>query len=382
MNLNRLLMRTRCLYILFIAIFITPTGCSSIKKSSSVIDKIIKTPSVYIETLKHPNEFPEEYLPEVLDIDEISKQNPLGEGEIVKILLLSETKMTSTHFLEVREDGEIKPHFHKKHDKAISVKKGEGIAILNGTRYLVKPGTIIQVPSNTEYKFINTGKVPFVALSVFTPPFNGDDITYVKEEIESKPVSEAQKEKDKIEKKDTEGSAQRNNNEKDIYNARNVTKTDDKNKEFNAPNTSHDLLDTTSNKQDTENDKVSEKSAAHSNTVDRPHTFDNDQGLEYDLDKRIDGKEPLNRNASDKKFTKDDMETLSDESEFDSNSEQFIFDEFEETKQGEFVYEAENDSTGSINKKEGAEAFEYEEDEPSHNTDAPLIRENFDKSED
>ncbi len=177
------------------------TGCSSLEKPSIVIDKIIKSPGAYIDTLKNPSEFPIEELPEVLNIDDMLIQNPLKDEETVKMSLLNETTLSSTHIVQVRKEAEVKLHFHKKHSKTISIKKGQGIAILNGTRYFVKPGSILQVPSRTKYKFINTGKGLFVSLSVFTPPFGGKDITYVKEEIIDKPPSEAEKEREKLQKK-------------------------------------------------------------------------------------------------------------------------------------------------------------------------------------
>ena len=193
-------MDKRCLYILIFAPLLASYGCSSNKTSSSFIDKIARTPGVYIENLKHPTEFPEEFLPTVLNIDDFIAKNPLKDDEDAKMLLFSTSKLTSTHFVQVRKDAELKKHFHKNHDKNISVKKGKGIAILNGIRYLVKPGSALQVPAGTEYKIINTGDDTFIALSVFTPPFNGEDITFVKEEEIERPPSEAQKEKKKLEK--------------------------------------------------------------------------------------------------------------------------------------------------------------------------------------
>lgn len=187
-----------CIFFAFIAIVLA--GCSSLKKPSLVLDKIIKAPSAYIETLKHPTEFPVEFLPEVLNIEEILLKNPLAEDEVVKVSLLGESKLSSTHFVQVRKGGEFQPHFHKKHDKTVYIKRGTGIALLNGMRYFVESGTVLQVPGNTRYKLINTGDSLIVALSVFTPPFDGNDITYIKEEYRDKQVSEAQKEKDKREK--------------------------------------------------------------------------------------------------------------------------------------------------------------------------------------
>ncbi len=84
------------------------------------------------------------------------------------------------HLIQVRANGEIQPHYHKRHDKVIYVKKGTGIATLDDTRYVVKPGSMLQVPLKTVFKFLNTGNETFVAVSVFSPPFDGKDIKKIK----------------------------------------------------------------------------------------------------------------------------------------------------------------------------------------------------------
>ncbi|MGR3318959.1 MAG: cupin domain-containing protein [Candidatus Anammoxibacter sp.] len=346
------------------------TGCSSVKNPVSVIDKIIKTPSVYIETLKHPTEFPEEFLPEVFDIDEILKQNPLESGEIVKILLLGEGRLASTHFVQVRKDSEIKPHFHKKHDKTISVKKGQGIAILNGTRYLVKPGMILQIPSNTEYRLINTGEGVFVALSVFTPPFDGSDITYVKEKIIEKPNSEALKEKEKREKKKKKNNKlivkEESSDRNAVKDNNTITKIYDKNEQSNNQNTKHDMLDSTL-KHGLENEQPIESPVSYSNTSDESFTFDNDLDNEYDyeLDKKIKGDEPPNRNTGDNGFFKE--------------TEEYTLEELDETEENEFVYAEEENLTDNTNNENNREVFKYAEDDPFSDTNESFIREDVDE---
>ena len=369
-------MKTRDLCIFFLASLLLQTGCSSVKNPVSVFDKIIKTPSVYIETLKHPTEFPEEFLPEVLNIDEILQQNPLESGEIVKILLLGEGKLASTHFVQVRKDSEIKPHFHKKHDKTISVKKGQGIAILNGTRYLVKPGTVIQIPSKTEYRLINSGEGVFVALSVFTPPFDGSDITYLKEEIIDKPDSEAQKEKEKREKKKgnnlivkedgSDKKIEKINREKEVYNKKNITKVHNEDEQFDNQKAEQDLLDSTL-PHAFENGKTVENSVSDNRTNDALFTSDNDQDNEYDfdLDKKIGGNEPLNRNVGNKRLS--------------TPTEEYTFEEFDEAEASGFVYADEENLTDYTNNiGEAQEVFKYADDDPFSDTDESFIREDVD----
>ncbi|MGR3176903.1 MAG: cupin domain-containing protein [Candidatus Anammoxibacter sp.] len=371
-------MKTRDLCLFFFTSLLIQTGCLSVKTPVSVFDKIIKTPRVYIETLKHPTEFPEEFLPEVLDIDEMLKQNPLENDEIVKILLLSEGKLSSTHFVQVRKDSEIKPHFHKEHDKTISVKKGKGIAILNGTRYLVKPGMVLQIPSNTEYRFINTGDGVFVALSVFTPSFDGSDITYVKEKIIDKPNSEAQKEKKKKQKRKNnnlivkeEGAnkkVEKYNKEKEIQNKNNktITKIHDVNEQLNNQNIKHDPFDSSLH-HSLGDAKPLENPASYKNTSDELFTSVNDQDNEYDfaLDEKIRVNEPLNGNADNKGFQRE--------------TEEFTFEEFDETEPNEFVYSDEEDLAGNTKQENIRDVFKYADDDPFIDTNESFIMEDVDE---
>ena len=137
-------------------------------------------PPNFVESLKHPTKFPEVFTFNVQNIEEIVEKNPLGENEEVKITDFGENKNSSMHLIQVRANGEIQPHYHKRHDKVIYVKKGTGIATLDDTRYVVKPGSMLQVPLKTVFKFLNTGNETFVAVSVFSPPFDGKDIKKIK----------------------------------------------------------------------------------------------------------------------------------------------------------------------------------------------------------
>ena len=137
-------------------------------------------PPNFVESLKHPTKFPEVFTFNVQNIEEVIEKNPLGENEEVKITDVGENKNSSMHLIQVRANGEIQPHYHKRHDEVIYVKKGSGIATLDDTRYVVKPGSILQVPLKTVHRFLNTGNETFVAVSIFSPPFDGKDEKKIK----------------------------------------------------------------------------------------------------------------------------------------------------------------------------------------------------------
>ncbi|MCF6158492.1 MAG: cupin domain-containing protein [wastewater metagenome] len=168
-------------------------------------------PPNFVESLKHPTKFPEVYSTDVKNIEDVVDKNSLGEDEEVRITSISVNRNSSMHLIQVRENGELYPHYHKRHDEIIYVKKGSGVATLDGSRYLIKPGSVIQIPSRTVHKFLNTGDELFVAVSIFSPPFNGRDEKVIKEKRKpnrgaKKEKRLVQKESEKVEEKDSTSS--------------------------------------------------------------------------------------------------------------------------------------------------------------------------------
>ena len=149
----------RLLRCVFPLIALTLVGCSTANYY----------PPNFVESLKHPTKFPEVFTFNVQNIEEVVEKNPLGENEEVKITDVGENKNSSMHLIQVRANGEIHPHYHKRHDEVIYVKKGSGIATLDDTRYVIKPGSMLQVPLKTVHRFLNTGNETFVAVSIFSP---------------------------------------------------------------------------------------------------------------------------------------------------------------------------------------------------------------------
>ncbi|HHT9111310.1 MAG TPA: SHOCT domain-containing protein, partial [Candidatus Brocadiaceae bacterium] len=163
-----------------IPIAVTFTGCTTVKYY----------PVNFVESLKHPTKFPESFSSNVQNVEELAEKNPLGEGETVKIIDVAENKNSSMHLLQIRENGELKPQYHKRHDEVIYVKKGSGIATLDGTRYMIKPGSMLQIPSKTVHMILNTGGEKFVAVSIFSPPFDGRDEKMIREKKKPRDTKE------------------------------------------------------------------------------------------------------------------------------------------------------------------------------------------------
>jgi quercetin dioxygenase-like cupin family protein len=211
MNHTKILFRLASSLILLFLI-----GCTTIKYY----------PVNFVESLKHPTKFPDVYSSTVQNIEEVANKNPLGEDEDIKITDVGENKTSSMHLIQVRENCEMYLHYHKRHDEVIYVKKGSGIATLDGTRYIVKPGSILQVPSKTVHKFLNTGNEVFVAVSVITPQYDGRDEKLIKEK---KRLDRGVKEERRLAGKGSEGSKEGNtssaNKESDENKIGNVNKS-------------------------------------------------------------------------------------------------------------------------------------------------------------
>ena len=142
-----------------------------------------KKPGEFVESLRNPTSFPEIFSPEIKHIDEIIDEKSLAEDENVKIIPLGKDKSTSVYLFQIRPDAEMGTHFHKSHDEILYIKKGSGVLILNGTRHAVKEGMIVMVPRKTIHKYVNTGKETNIAVSMFSPPFDGKDIKVIKDPI-------------------------------------------------------------------------------------------------------------------------------------------------------------------------------------------------------
>lgn len=143
--------------------------------------KTLEKPGEFVESLRNPTSFPEMYFPTAKDIDEIVKKNGLTKDENIKVIPIGENKSTSVHLIQVRENAEINMHFHKLHDEIVYIKKGSGVLELNGTRYSIRDGMLLVIPRKTVHKYVNTGNELNVAISVFSPPFDGEDIELIKE---------------------------------------------------------------------------------------------------------------------------------------------------------------------------------------------------------
>lgn len=154
-------------------VFLVASGCKGMKEK----------PGEFIESLRNPTSFPEVFLPEIKNIDEIINEKALAEGENIMIIPIGKDKNSSIYLFQIRENAEMDAHYHKSHDLIMYIKKGSGILELDGTRHSVEEGMMVVIPMLTVHKFINIGEVTSIAVSIFSPLFKGNDIIELEESI-------------------------------------------------------------------------------------------------------------------------------------------------------------------------------------------------------
>ncbi len=158
--------------LLFSVAFLALIGCKS-----------TPTPGNFVESLRNPTSFPDIYKPEIKYIDEILKEQGLSEEESVKVISLGQDKSSSMYLFQIRKNAKTGAHYHKSHDEIVYIKKGTGMLEIDGTRHSVTEGMVVMLPRASRHNFVNTGNETSIAISIFSPPFDGKDIKVVKASV-------------------------------------------------------------------------------------------------------------------------------------------------------------------------------------------------------
>lgn len=113
---------------------------------------------------------------EILDLKFfIQKNKKLTDSFKIENLVTGEN--SSAHLVLIKD--KVKPHFHKDRDEIVLIYSGEGIFEISGTKHQVFKGNLIFIPKGTVHSFMNQHKDKSVALSIFSPAFDGKDRIFV-----------------------------------------------------------------------------------------------------------------------------------------------------------------------------------------------------------
>ncbi len=171
---NNYVLKTLIILIISVSV-LAVCGCVATKKSSE-----------FVESLRNPTSFPEIYLPEIKNIDDIVDEKTLADDENIMIIPLGKDKSTSVYLFQMRPGAEMDTHYHKTHDEILYIKQGSGLIELDGTRHVVKKGMVVMIPRKSGHKYVNTGKETSITVSMFSPPFDGKDINVLENYINYK----------------------------------------------------------------------------------------------------------------------------------------------------------------------------------------------------
>jgi mannose-6-phosphate isomerase-like protein (cupin superfamily) len=68
---------------------------------------------------------------------------------------------------------------HRGADQWMFVESGKGIAVVNGRRHVLRPGSLLLIERGDRHEILNTGRMPLRTLNIYVPPAytgSGDEL--------------------------------------------------------------------------------------------------------------------------------------------------------------------------------------------------------------
>ena len=72
--------------------------------------------------------------------------------------------------MSIPPGGEIGEEVHPGVDQVLVFVEGEGLAVLDGQRTMLMPGSLVHVPAGTRHNFRNLGSVDLKLYTIYAPP--------------------------------------------------------------------------------------------------------------------------------------------------------------------------------------------------------------------
>lgn len=104
------------------------------------------------------------------------QQKPLSYDQEISNLPLHAGSTTSASLIQVRQ--EVKSHYHAAHDEIVYVLGGKGVMTVAGETRAIQAGDLVTVERGAVHSVLNKSAQPLVALSIMSPPFDGEDRIY------------------------------------------------------------------------------------------------------------------------------------------------------------------------------------------------------------
>jgi len=105
-------------------------------------------------------------------LDWVLSENPLADGEKIKVTVLSRSEDATVQIIQLRKD--VPAHIHAHSQETVQLLRGRGRMMLDGKEHPAIAGSVFIVPKGTPHAFFLTSE-DAAALSVFSPPFRPGD---------------------------------------------------------------------------------------------------------------------------------------------------------------------------------------------------------------
>ncbi|MFO7956278.1 MAG: hypothetical protein R6X33_04195 [Candidatus Brocadiia bacterium] len=102
---------------------------------------------------------------------------PMEEGEGYAFYEYDGGGSQNVCVLQLAPDATLAKRYHKRHDLTLLAVSGSAIVQVEESRYFATPGSAIILPAFTAYAVMpHRTEEPFVALMVYSPPYDGEDV--------------------------------------------------------------------------------------------------------------------------------------------------------------------------------------------------------------
>lgn len=117
----------------------------------------------------------------LINLLSLVKDKPIDPNKGFNVTQVAMGNNASTNLVQAPPGSVMKLHYHNCRDEIAYVIAGQATFILSGENYTAKAGDLIYIPSMTLHRVAVIGNETFLAVSSFTPPFDGKDRIFVEE---------------------------------------------------------------------------------------------------------------------------------------------------------------------------------------------------------
>ncbi len=104
---------------------------------------------------------------------ELLQRNPLPMDQEFSSIPVAQNETCSVSLVQLR--GHLKAHYHAQHDEMVYILSGQGVMTVGETKRPVQAGDIISIKRNVIHTVEARSTQPLTALSIMSPPFDGQD---------------------------------------------------------------------------------------------------------------------------------------------------------------------------------------------------------------